>query len=63
MIAPVDTKKHEAQDVTQKDGDQRTQRFECLALRDAQFQNHDGDDDRQHAIAERLEPALAHALP
>jgi hypothetical protein len=25
-----------------------------------QLENHDGDDDRQHAIAERLQPSLAH---
>ena len=28
--------------------------------RDSQFQHHDGDDDRHHAIAESFHPALVH---
>jgi hypothetical protein len=32
-------------------------------VRHLQFQHHDGDDDGEHAIAERLEPACAHVAP
>ena len=60
MIVPVDADVDKAQHVAQENGKQRLQRFEIVAVRDLQLQHHDGDDDREHTIAEGFEPVLFH---
>src|SRR5688500_11117998 len=60
MIVPIDAKVNEAEDVAEKHGQQRLQGGERRAVRHFQFQHHDGDDNRQHAIAERFESAFGH---
>src|SRR5689334_22790329 len=60
VVVPVDGDMHEAQNVTPEDREQRYERLRIGPLRNPQFQHHDGDDDRDHAVAERLEPPLPH---
>jgi hypothetical protein len=63
MIVPVNAQKDEAEEVTQKDRDERTQRLQRGIIRGPQIEHHDGDDDRQDAVAESLQSSLAHASP
>src|ERR1700694_5735225 len=61
VVVPVDADKHKTQQVAEK---LRPQRPECRygrLVRHPEFQDHDGDDDGEHAIAERFEPRLVHA--
>src|SRR5215510_1525693 len=60
MIVPVDTDVYKAEDIAQKHGSDRRERSETVAVRNFHLKHHDGDDDRDDAIAERLEPVLAH---
>src|SRR6266850_5777557 len=60
MIVPVDTDVYKAEDIAQKHGSDRRERSETGAVRNFHLKHHDGDDDRDDAIAERLEPVLAH---
>src|SRR5262245_34146955 len=60
MIIPIDTDVYEAEDIAQKHGSDRRERSETVAVRNFHLKHHDGDDDRDGAIAERLEPVLAH---
>src|SRR5687767_281277 len=61
VIVPIDPKVNETEDITQEHGEQRLERGEGDAVRHFQLEHHDRDDDRQHAIAERLESAFGHA--
>src|SRR5215510_14632349 len=60
MIVPVDTDVYEAEDIAQKHGGDRRERSETVAVRNFHLKYHDGDDDRDDAVAERLEPVFAH---
>src|SRR5205807_2078582 len=51
---------HEAQDVGEQSRSNRRERGEVRAVRRLQLQNHDRDDDSDHAVAERFEPAFPH---
>jgi hypothetical protein len=62
VIVPVDPHVHEAEDIAEEDRQQRPERRQVLAVRNFQLQHHDRDDDGDHAVAERFEPVLAHAL-
>ena len=63
MVVPVDADVDEAQYIAQQDRQYRQQRFGRIPMRHLQFEHHDGDDDRDHAVTERLQPALTHAHP
>jgi hypothetical protein len=62
VVHPVDADIGEAQDVGQEHRPQFAQRRKLIAMRNFHLQNHDGDDDGDHAIAECFQPALAHAI-
>src|SRR3989449_1046571 len=51
---------HEAQDVGEQGRSNRRERSEVRAVRRLQLQNHDRDDDSDHAVADRFEPAFPH---
>src|SRR5690242_20594686 len=59
VIVPVDTDDGEAQHVYQELRCQRRERFDIRALRRPELQHHDGDDNRQHAVAEGLQASGA----
>ena len=59
MVVPVDGEIDKAQDIAQKDGVQAPQRFDVFTVRNFELQNHDGDEDGQHAIAEGLGASLS----
>lgn len=61
MVVPVDRQIEEAHDVSHK---ARSHFCECEpvgAVRDAQFQNHDGDQDGDDAVTECSQAVVAHA--
>src|SRR6185437_843919 len=60
VIAPVNADVHEAQHVAQEYGCQWPQRCEADIGRGLHLQHHDGDDDRQHAVAECLDSSFTH---
>src|SRR5882672_1564221 len=60
MIAPVDAEKNKAQQVTEKDRAHRAERLPTGVMRHPEFEHHDGDDDRDHPIAESFKPAFGH---
>src|SRR3989344_3986164 len=60
MIVPVNAEIDETQHISQENRQQRTQRGKISAMRHLHFQNHDGDDDGEHGIAERLHPVFTH---
>src|SRR6266571_6483445 len=60
VVVPVDADIHEAQDVGEQGRSKRRERGEVRAVRRLQLQNHDRDDDSDHAVAERFEPAFPH---
>ena len=61
MVVPVDAEINEAQHVAQE---HRQQRFQARRgrrrVRHFHLQHHDGDDDGEHAVAERFQPVLFH---
>ena len=61
MVVPVDREVREAQDVGQEDRPERHEGLERGAVRRHELQDHDRHHDRDHRIAERLEPAAGHA--
>ena len=62
VIVPVDTDVHKAQHIAEEHRQHRTQRLQVLTMRHLQLEDHDGDDDREHAVAERFEPPLPHTV-
>jgi hypothetical protein len=63
MVVPEDADIHEAEEIGEQDGQAGEQRSQRGFMRRLDFQHHDGDDDRHHAIGERLEPVRFHLLP
>src|SRR2546423_14062534 len=61
MIAPVDAQEDKAKHVAEKHRSDRYERIPTGVMRHFQFQHHDGDDDRNHSIAESFKPALSHS--
>jgi hypothetical protein len=57
MIVPVDADIDEAQHIAQEHREQRPQIGEAGAVRHLHLQHHDGDDDGEHTVAERLQSA------
>ncbi len=60
MVVPIDADVDETEDVAEEDGQERFQDGEVGRVRDFQSQHHDGDDDREDAIAEGFEPGGFH---
>jgi hypothetical protein len=51
-LVPIDPDIHEIEHVAHEDGPERNQHPEIGAVRDFEFQHHDGDDDGDDAVAE-----------
>lgn len=60
MVVPPRAQQREAQEVAEEGGDEWLEVLESGAFRRPQLKDHDRDDDRDYAVAECLEPALAH---
>jgi len=60
VIVPVDPYIQEAQHVAEENRKQRAQHRNAFALRHLHFQHHDGDDDRDYAVAESFQAPFAH---
>src|SRR2546422_9051648 len=58
MVVPVDAYVDKAEDIAQEDGKERPQCREVTAVRDLELQHHDGDDDCEHAVAERFKTSF-----
>jgi len=59
----IDADVNEAEHVAPEDGQQRPQGRKRGLVRHLQFEHHDGDDDRDDAIAEGFEPVGLHVVP
>jgi hypothetical protein len=62
MIVPVDAHVNKAEDIAEEYRQQRGQGLQGVAMRHLHFQNHDGDDDGQYAIAESFQPVFFHGI-
>src|SRR5215467_8173922 len=60
VVVPVDRDKHEAQDVAEKDRQERRERAGLPAMRHLHLEDHDRDDDGDDAVGEGFEPSLTH---
>jgi len=58
-LVPVDAYINETEHVAHEDETQRQQRAEIRAVRDFEFQHHDGDDDGDDAVTEGFEAILS----
>jgi hypothetical protein len=61
VIVPVDAKEHKAEHIAEYDGGEGEKIRHIGFLGDLQLENHDRDDDRHYAIAERFQSPLAHS--
>ncbi len=62
VVVPVDGEIDEAQHVDHEVRRHAHERGPAGAVRDLQLQHHDGDDDRQDAVAEGRQPLFSHAV-
>ena len=62
VIVPVDAEEDEAEVIAQQLGDERAEGIEVVAGGDVQFEDHDGDEAGDDAVAEGFEAILAHAV-
>src|SRR5215471_4715520 len=60
VVVPIDADVSKAQHIAQQDWEHWQQCGEIGPSRDLQLEHHDGDDDRQHPVAERFDPSLGH---
>src|SRR5436190_2509009 len=60
VIVPINAHEGKAEHVAHERRDNRHQGTELSLTRGLQIEHHDGDDNRQHAVAEGLESSLAH---
>jgi hypothetical protein len=60
VIVPVDRDVDEAQDVAEEHRQQRPKHADFASVWCPQFEHHDGDDDGDDAVTERLEPGFTH---
>src|SRR5207248_11255963 len=61
MIDPIDRNDDEAQDISEKGWPHPRQRSGRRIVRRLQLQDHDGNEDRHHAVAERFDAGGFHA--
>jgi hypothetical protein len=62
MVVPVDAEEYETQKVGQKLREELAQCVPALTAADLQLQDHDRDQDCDHAVAERFETPFGHAV-
>jgi hypothetical protein len=60
MVVPVNAEKNETQEIAQELGSESCQGRQAWLMRNLKFQDHDGNDNRKHAIAKGFESALGH---
>ena len=60
MVVPVNAHEDEAEDICQEHRQHRRERRRIDAVRHLHLEHHDGDDDGDHAVGERLEAAFGH---
>src|SRR5690349_10114241 len=60
MIVPVNPDINEAQNIGKKYREKRFERCQPGAMRHPQFQDHDGDDDREYTVTEGFESVGLH---
>ena len=60
VVVPIDAEEDVAQHVGEKEGQDRPQRRQVAAVRRLKVEHHDGDEDGDHAVAERFEAAFGH---
>src|SRR6516165_6976420 len=63
VVVPVDGDVDEAQHIGGEGGQHLAQGGQAGLMRGFQVQHHDGDDDRDHPVAERRQPVLLHSYP
>ena len=63
MIVPINPEKNKTQDIAEKNRPEREQLGEASAMGHFKFQNHNGDNDCEDAVAKGFEPVLAHVEP
>ena len=62
MVVPVDADENEAQCIAEEGGYGGTQGRQRCIVRNVQIEDHDRDDDGDHAVAERFESPFAYVL-
>ena len=60
MIDPIDRHEEITEQITEQRRPEREKVPEPVAVRQTEFQNHNGDDDRQNAVAERFQSVFIH---
>src|SRR5207237_5344920 len=61
VIAPVDAEEDEAENVGEEEREERLECAQISAVRHVQLEDHDGDEDGDHAVAEGFEARACHA--
>ena len=60
VVVPIDADVNKTQHIAAKDRQHGLQSRKPLGLRDFELQYHDGDDDREHPVAECFKPVGCH---